>query len=81
MFAPGAMLELLNMPGAGGMLEVGGMLEEGGMLGVGAILEEGGMMGDMVEDGGMLNGAWLDAMLGIADVGGGFRLLVLTWGS
>jgi len=63
------MLELLNMPGTGGMLEVGGMLEEGGML------------GDMVEDGGMLNGAWLDAMLGIADVGGGFRLLVLTWGS
>ena len=56
-------------------------MEEGGMLGVGAILEEGGMMGDMVEDGGMLNGAWLDAMLGIADVGGGFRLLVITWGS
>jgi len=65
------------------MLEVGAMLEEGGMLGVGAILEEGGMMGvgDMVEDGGMLNGAWLDAMLGIADVGGWFRLLVITWGS
>jgi len=48
---------------------------------VGGIL----LMGGLLEDGGMLKDGckpWLGAaMKGIAEVGGGFRLLVETWGS
>jgi len=46
----------------------------GGMLLVGGLLEDGGMLKEGCKP-------WLGAMKGIADVGGGFRLLVETWGS
>ena len=56
MLVPGAVLELLNMPGTGGMFGLRGTLLVGGMMGVGSMLLGGGILlvGGMLGGGGML---------------------------